>query len=53
MSAVYLGLALLMVAGAVFTIMLAAFERWVAFVLFLIVYVIGAVALTVQVVLAT
>lgn len=47
------GLAVLTVAGAVFAVALAAWERWIAFWMFLVVYVIGVTALTVQVVTKT
>lgn len=53
MSWVYLGLALLTAAGAIFAVALAALQRWVAFFLFLAVYVVGATALAVQVVLSS
>lgn len=50
MTAVWVALIILTVAGAVFATVLAALEHWVAFLLFLVVYVIGVTALTVQVV---
>lgn len=53
MSWVYSGLALLTAAGAIFAVALAALQRWVAFFLFLVVFIIGVTALTVQVVLSS
>jgi hypothetical protein len=50
---VYWTLAILVVAGAVFATVLAALEHWIAFFLFLVVFVIGVTALTVQVVMTT
>jgi hypothetical protein len=50
---VYAVLAFLAIAGAAFAAAFAALERWVAFFLFLAVFVIGVTALTVQVVLNT
>lgn len=52
-SWVYSGLAVLTAASAIFAVALAALQRWVAFLLFLAVYVVGATALTVQVVLSS
>jgi hypothetical protein len=49
---IYGGLILLSVVGAVFAVALATLRRWVAFLLFLAVFVIGVMALTVQVVMS-
>lgn len=50
---VWITIACVTMAGAIFAAVLAAFERWVSFVLFLIVYVIGVVAASVQAVINT
>lgn len=48
---VWVTLSCLAIAGAIFAAVLAAFQRWVTFLLFLVVYVVGVVALAVQAVL--
>lgn len=53
MTAVWVSLALLTIAGAAFAVALAAWQRWVAFFLFLAVYVTGVTALTVQAVMTS
>lgn len=50
MSFIWWTLLILVFAGAVFATVLAALEHWIAFVFFLVVFVIGVMALTVQVV---
>ena len=49
----WLVLTALVITGVVACAVLAAFERWIAFWMFLTVYVIGVVAATVQAVLTT
>lgn len=53
MIAVWIVLGVVVVGGGAFAVALAALQHWVAFVLFLLVYVIGVVATTVQVVTTT
>lgn len=53
MTLVWVWLGILVLAGAVFATVLAALEHWVAFSLFLVVYVIGVMSLAVQAVETT
>lgn len=53
MVVVWTLLAILIVLGAGFSVALAALEYWMAFLLFLIVFVFGVVALSVQAVMMT
>lgn len=53
MTWIYGFLILLSVAGAVFAVALATLQRWIPFLFFLAVFVIGVTALAVQVVLNT
>lgn len=53
MTFVWVSLGILVLAGATFAVVLAALEHWVAFILFMVVYVIGVAALAVQAVLTS